>query len=110
MLGKPLHSARSPIDQSLSGTSTIRGSIASACSGRRRAPDGPLALAAKLALNYPNEGRSCPSPRRSVPWRMVAAANRHVWGRGSVLGCPLDSLTLDDTVDVIDDAIAERRP
>jgi N-acetylglucosaminyldiphosphoundecaprenol N-acetyl-beta-D-mannosaminyltransferase len=26
------------------------------------------------------------------------------------LGCPLDSLTLDDTVELIDDAIAERRP
>jgi N-acetylglucosaminyldiphosphoundecaprenol N-acetyl-beta-D-mannosaminyltransferase len=41
---------------------------------------------------------------------MIAAANRHARGRGSVLGCPLDCLTLDDTVDVIDDAIANRRP
>jgi N-acetylglucosaminyldiphosphoundecaprenol N-acetyl-beta-D-mannosaminyltransferase len=41
---------------------------------------------------------------------MVAAANRQAQARGSVLGCPLDSLTLEDTVDVIDEAIAERRP
>jgi len=30
-------------------------------------------------------------------------------GRASLLGCPLDLLTLDDTVAAIDDAVAERR-